>query len=204
MVYSTNQRRVNMKDQVNSGIPAIQERLIKKCADIGFTMPSDLYTGSLLKTLISSKPNSKILEIGTGIGLSLSWMIEGLDASSKLWTIDNDEKLISIAKEFFDHDERVNIICADGSQWINNYQGPKFDLIFADAWPGKYDDLDQTLSLLLPGGFYVIDDMAVQPNWPAGHEDNVVELIDILEKREDLQLTKMNWSTGIIIAVKKY
>ena len=130
-------------------------------------------------------------------------MIEGMDDSSELWTIDNDEKLISIARAFFGHDKRVNIICEDGSQWINSYQGDKFDLIFADAWPGKYADLEQTLALLLPGGIYVIDDMAVQPNWPQGHEDNVVELINTLEKREDFQLTKMNWSTGIIIAVKK-
>jgi predicted O-methyltransferase YrrM len=192
-----------MNDFVNSGIPAIHKQLMKKCADIGFTMPSDLFTGSLLKTLIASKPNSKILEIGTGIGLSLSWMIEGMDDSSELWTIDNDEKLISIAREFFGRDKRVNIICADGSQWINTYQGDKFDLIFADAWPGKYADLEQTLALLLPGGIYVIDDMAVQPNWPKGHEGKVIELINTLEKRKDLQITKMNWSTGIIVAVKR-
>jgi predicted O-methyltransferase YrrM len=112
-----------MNDCVNSGIPAIHKQLVKKCKEIGFTMPSDLFTGSLLKTLITSKPNSKILEIGTGKGLSLSWMIEGMDDSSELWTIDNDERLISIAREFFGRDKRVNIICGDGSQWIN--AGPK-------------------------------------------------------------------------------
>ena len=32
-------------------------------------MPSDLFIGTLLKTLITSKPKSKILELGTGIGL---------------------------------------------------------------------------------------------------------------------------------------
>jgi len=192
-----------MNDVVNSGIPAIHKQLVKKCEDIGFTRPSDLFTGSLLKTLITSKPNSKILEIGTGIGLSLSWMIEGMDDSSELWTIDNDEKLISIAREFFGGDKRVNILCEDGSQWINTYQGDKFDLIFADAWPGKYVDLEQTLALLLPGGIYVIDDMDVQPNWPKGHEEKAIELINTLEKRKDLQLTKMNWSTGIIVAVKR-
>ena len=34
-------------------------------------------------------------------------------------------------------------------------------------------------------------------------EFKVIELINTLEKRKDLQLTKMNWSTGIIVAVKK-
>jgi predicted O-methyltransferase YrrM len=37
-------------------------------------------------------------------------------------------------------------------------------LIFADAWPGKYSDLEKALKLVKPGGFYIIDDMLTQPN----------------------------------------
>ena len=166
-------------------------------------MPSDLYIGSLLKTLISSKPNSNLLELGTGIGLSLSWMIDGMDTNSKICSIDNDSKLIEIAHSFFRHDERVELVCTDGAEWIQNYKGDKFDLIFADAWPGKYSDLDATLALLKTGGFYIIDDMLTQSNWPEGHQELVYELIDELENRNDLQLTKLNWSTGIIIVTKK-
>lgn len=182
--------------------PKIHAAIEAKCQEIGFTMPSDLYIGTLLKTLISSKPRANVLELGTGIGLSLSWMIDGLDADSTLTTVDNDPILCDIAKDFFGMDHRVNIVCADGSVWIKNYQGELFDLIFADAWPGKYSDLDETLALLKIGGFYVIDDMLAQPNWPTGHQEKVYALVDTLEKRTDLTLTKMNWSTGVIIAVK--
>jgi hypothetical protein len=49
---------------------------------------------------------------------------------------------------------------------------------------------------------YVIDDMLPQPNWPAGHELNVVRLVEELEANNALTLTKLNWSTGIVIAVK--
>jgi hypothetical protein len=45
--------------------------------------------------------------------------------------------------------------------------------------------------------------MLPQPNWPAGHQEKAINLIDILEKRADLILTKQVWATGIIIAVKK-
>ena len=48
-----------------------------------------------------------------------------------------------------------------------------------------------------------MNDILSQPNWPEGHQELVYELIDILENRKHLQLTKMNWSTGIIIVVKK-
>lgn len=183
--------------------PLIHDRIEARSKEIGFSMPSDLYIGSLLKTLITSKKGANILELGTGIGLSLSWMIEGMDADSKLISVDNDPKLIEIAQSYFGEDERVSLVCQDGTDWIKEYRGEQFDLIFADAWPGKYSEIEEVLDLLKSGGFYVIDDMSAQPNWPTGHQENVERLVDYLEKREDLNLTKMCWSTGLIIAAKK-
>ncbi len=183
--------------------PQIHSAIELKSKEIGFTMPSDLYIGSLLKTLITSKPKSNILELGTGIGLSLSWMIDGMDSESRLTTVDNDPKLTEIAEDYFGDDGRVEVVCEDGAVWIKNYKGEKFDLIFADAWPGKYSELDETLDLLKAGGLYVIDDMIAQPNWPGGHQENVEGLVEYLEGRKDFNLTKMNWSTGLIVAAKK-
>jgi len=183
--------------------PAIYTRLEERCEAIGFTMPSDIYIGTLLKSLIASKPKSNILELGTGISLSLAWMVEGLDEHSKIISIDNDPALIQIAKEFFGGDQRVNLICADGSDWIKENSNARFDLIFADAWPGKFFDLPETLDLLKVGGFYVIDDLSPTDNWPKDHADKVKNLIALLESREDLTICKMDWSTGVIICTKK-
>ncbi len=192
-----------MQEATIKDIPEIYKEIQRKSEEIGFTMPSDVYIGTLLKTLISSKPGARILELGTGIGLSLSWMIDGMAESSTLITIDNDPELISIASHYFSADRRVTIICDDGAEWIKNNSGLKFDIVFADAWPGKYSELDEVLEMINKGGFYIIDDMMPQPNWPEGHNKNVELLIDYLEQRNDFSLTKMNWSTGVIIAVKK-
>ncbi|AWW30591.1 SAM-dependent methyltransferase [Echinicola strongylocentroti] len=191
-----------MNDADFKDVPAIYRQVQAKCQEIGFTMPSDQYIGSLLKTLMLSKPGGNFLEIGTGIGLSLAWMVDGLSEKAQLTTVDNDPTLTAIAGEFFSNDKRVDIVCADGSEWIKNYAGDAFDLIFADAWPGKYSELDETLALLKAGGFYIIDDMDTQANWPAGHEENVKKLIAALESRTDLSLCKMNWSTGLVVAVR--
>jgi predicted O-methyltransferase YrrM len=164
-------------------------------------MASDLYTGSLLKTLIASKPGGLFLELGTGSGLATSWMLDGMDKEGKLLTIENNELLQAIAKEQL-ADDRIDFILADGYEWIREYAGAPFDLIFADAMPGKYDLFEETMALLKTGGLYIIDDMLPQPNWPEGHAERVDQFIDALEKRTDLTLTKMNWSTGIIIATK--
>ena len=186
------------------GKPVLYSKIEQKAREIEFSMPSDIYVGSLLKTLVASKPKGKILEIGTGIGLSLSWMIAGMDKESTLISLDNDSKLITIAKDFFEKDKRIDLICQDASAWIKHYKGESFDLIFADAWPGKYSEIDEILDLIKIGGLYIIDDMLAQPNWPDGHQENVDKLIEYLEQRKDFNLTKMNWSTGIIIATKKY
>ncbi len=182
--------------------PKLHEEIMLKSAEIGFTMPSDLYIGTMLKTLVASKPSANVLELGTGIGLSLSWMIDGMDQDSSLTTVDNDPKLIAIAKRYFGDDQRVQIVCADGTDWIRAYEGDSFDLIFADAWPGKYSEITETLEMIAVGGFYIIDDMTPQPNWPEGHQEHVDSLVVYLEERDDFTLTKLNWSTGVLIAVR--
>ena len=48
-----------------------------------------------------------------------------------------------------------------------------------------------------------LDDMKKQPNWPEGHEEKANELVKTIEKRKDITITKMDWSTGLIVAVKK-
>lgn len=191
-----------MNDQVFSALPPLLTTLEKECQKIGFTMPSDRHIGALLSSLVASKPGGHFLELGTGIGLSLCWMIAGMDPKSQLYTIDNDPSLSAIARRYFGEDERVEIVCQDGGPWIRAYRGPLFDLIFADAWPGKYFDLEETLALLKPGGFYVIDDMLPAADWPEGHHEKATHLIQNLEQNPQLQVVKMNWSTGVIVATK--
>lgn len=170
---------------------------------IDFSMPSDLQTGALLQMLAGSKPKGKLLEIGTGTGLATAWLLAGMDADSVLVSIDNDARYQGIAQQVLGSDTRLQLICTDAGQWLEENEATTFDLIFADAWPGKYANLDAALNALTIGGFYVIDDMRAQPNWPDGHGDNVDKLVAELETRTDLNLIKMVWSTGILIATKK-
>ena len=169
----------------------------------GFTMPSEVLTCSLLKTLAATKPGGKFLELGTGTGLSTTWILDGMDESSTLISIDNDETLLNIAKENLGVDKRLKLICADGGDWIKQNASQKYDFIFADTWPGKYLLLDEVLDMIGKGGIYIIDDMLPQENWPTGHAEKATDLISYLDSREDLILTKMGWATGIVIITKK-
>ena len=176
--------------------------ILKETEALGFTMNSDLYIGQFLKTLVASKPAGHFLELGTGAGLALSWIIEGMTPEAKVISLDNDPDLIAIAQKYLGKSPHTEILCTDGAQWIMDYKGPPFDLIFADTWPGKYNTLAETLALLKPGGFYIIDDMRPADDWPEGHADKADQLRDFLFSHPDLIGVEVDWSTGIIFAVK--
>ncbi len=156
-------------------------------------MASDLLTGCLLRTLVASKPAGMILELGTGTGMGTAWLLAGMDAGSKLVTVDNDAAVVSIARQHLGQDERVTFHVADGAAFLRTLksQGQMFDFIFADTWPGKYTHLEEALQLLKIGGLYVVDDMLPQPGWPEGHPAKAANLIAVLEQRKDLCITKL-------------
>lgn len=192
-----------MTENINQKLPEAYSNIEKETKLSGFTMASDVLTGSLLRTLAASKPSGKFLELGTGTGLSTSWILDGMDSGSSLISIDNEPRFLEIAKRFLGMDERLQLVATDGEQWVTGNMQQKFDFIFADTWHGKYLLLEEVLSMLNKGGFYIIDDMLPQPNWPDGHHEKAVKLMNYLEARKDLLLTKQIWATGIIIAVKK-
>ncbi len=180
-------------------LPPFYQQIAEESKSLGFSMCSDLQTGSLLRTLVSSKPGGKFLEIGTGTGLSLAFMVDGMSKNALVTSIDNAEEFQAVAKNHFGNDERIDFYTGDGSDWIKENKDAKFDLIFADSWPGKYMLLDEMLAMLKPGGFYLIDDMNRQPNWPEGHEEKALALAENLQAKEGYYSTVLNWSTGLII-----
>jgi predicted O-methyltransferase YrrM len=188
----------------STGIPEVVQRILKETENIGFQMVSEPLVGTLLRTLAASKSAGRFLELGTGTGVSTAWILEGMDAHSMLVTVENDAALIDIAKAHLGGDQRVTFHVTDGGSFMENLnpEEEQFDLIFADTWAGKYTHLFEALNTLKPGGLYVIDDMLPQSNWPEGHELKVKQLITELEARTDLKITKIDWASGVILAVK--
>jgi predicted O-methyltransferase YrrM len=166
-------------------------------------MASDMATCRLLRTLATTKPGGRFLELGTGTGLSTSWILDGMDQRSTLISVDNAPAFLAIARQYLGGDRRLTLVESDGGEWIERHTKEKFDYIFADTWHGKYLMLEEALDMLHPGGLYILDDMLPQPNWPEGHQEKAMRLIASLEARTDMSFTSQEWATGIIIGVKK-
>ncbi|MBA4298876.1 Predicted O-methyltransferase YrrM [Algoriphagus alkaliphilus] len=185
-------------------LPQSYLEIQKATEESGFNMASDLEACSLLRTLAVTKPGGKFLELGTGTGLSTAWILDGMDENAMLTSIDFDDSVLSIARKFLGSDPRLKLELIDGEKWVESNRDSRFDYIFADTWHGKYLLLDEVLEMLKIGGFYIVDDMLPQPNWPEGHAEKAEKFVKKLESYPFLNITKLNWSTGIIVATRKY
>ena len=111
--------------------------------------------------------------MGTGTGLATAWILDGMDLDSRLITVDLDPACIEVAKRHLGTDGRVDFRQGDGADVMHSLRGTRFDLIFADAWAGKFWDFQKAVDLLNKGGIYVIDDLLPAPPWPPDHAPKV-------------------------------
>ena len=160
--------------------PPALGQILERTQALNFNMASEPRTGALLRTLAASKPSGRLLELGTGTGIATAWLLAGMDAGSILISVDTDPQVQAVARECLGSDPRLSLITEDGAAFLRRQPPQSFDLVFADAMPGKYEALDDALAVVKPGGFYIIDDMLPQPNWPEGHAEKVPVLLDRL------------------------
>jgi predicted O-methyltransferase YrrM len=177
--------------------------ILEETERMGFGMASEPLVGALLRALATSKPGGRILELGTGTGVATAWLRAGMDAAARLVTVDIDSDAQQVAKCAFGHDARVEFVCQDGLGYLAAQPSASFDLVFADAMPGKYEGLSEGLRVVRSGGFYVGDDLLPQANWPEGHAAKVPALLGELAASPDFVMVPLAWATGVVIAARK-
>lgn len=191
-----------LSDPDSTMLPPVWHDIRARSVALGFGMASDARTGALLKALAASKPQGNLLELGTGTGLATACLLGGMDKSSRLVSVDIDARCQAVAHELLGSDPRVSFKLVDGLQFIQSQPRQSFDLVFADAWPGKYEGLDVALTLVRRGGFFVGDDMLPQTNWPANQQERVNSLIAQLQRLHDWTTVTLCWGSGFVIAVR--
>ncbi len=194
-----------MNDGINLNPPSALAAIARDTAALGFGMASEPLTGALLRALAATKPGGAFLELGTGTGLATAWLLDGMDNTATLDSVDNAAQAQEIALRHLAGDLRLTLYQRDGADFLRmaRAEGRAYDFVFADTWPGKYTDLDVALDLVRPGGLYIVDDMLPQANWPEGHAPKVAALIADLEQRSAFHIAKLNWASGIIVATRK-
>ena len=179
-------------------LPAIKART----EQLKFNMASEDRTGALLRVLAASKPGGRLLELGTGTGIGTSWLLSGMDETATLISVETDQNLQGIAREILGSDKRLILVLEDGETFLSKQLAQSFDLVFADAVPGKFEFLDDALLVVKPGGFYIIDDLLPQPNWPEEHGEKVDKLMYRLSADPRFAMVPMIWASGVAVLTR--
>lgn len=123
-------------------------------------MLSGHFQGRVLSMLSHMIQPENILEIGTYTGYSAICLAEGLKENGKLITIDINEELEDIAKEYIEkagfHD-KIQTIIGDATQLIPAMK-EEFDIVFIDADKPNYINYYHLVFDKVKKGGYIIAD----------------------------------------------
>jgi hypothetical protein len=188
-----------------SALPESWRQIGRRTAALGFDMPSEADTGAMLRPPgRSASPADACWSSAPARAWPRPALRRGWALTATLVSVDNDARVQAVAREALGEGSARDLRRRGRSRLHVRAQAPaSFDLIFADAWPGKYDGLDETLALLRPGGLYVVDDMLPQPNWPDNHQARVDDLTARLKSHPDLATVSLSWASGLIIAARR-
>ncbi len=118
--------------------------------------------GSLLHILARSVRATRILELGTAIGYSGTWLARALPDGGELITVEHDRETADIARknlEKTDVASKVKILVGNAQEIVRDLKGP-FDFIFNDIDKEGYPAvLDPCIERLRVGGLLVTDNV---------------------------------------------
>ena len=137
----------------------------------------------LIRLLLLINKPKKILEIGTAVGYSASFMVDVLKKDVSIDTLELDRERILIAKENIKRlgfEDNINIIEGDAEESLNELSKSDiniYDMIFIDAAKGQYMIyLDEALKMSNPGTIIISDNIL--------EDGKIIESHFLVEKRE--------------------
>lgn len=162
------------------------------------SVPED--DGRILRLLVESLGAKNVVEIGTSVGYSGTWIGLGLlQTGGKLTTFEIDEGRGSRARENFKRaglENVITIIMGDAHETVKQLKDP-IDLLFLDAdKEGYIDYLNKLLPLLRPGGLIVAHNINQRQADPA--------YVKAITTNPDLETLFLNLeASGISVTMKK-
>ena len=189
----------------NSGLvlPPIVDAAFRRANDSGFTLSCEPAVGALLASLAAATPrDGRVLELGTGVGVGLGWIVSGLGERTdvEVVSVDIDSTMLEIARRE-PWPAWVRFQLGDGAELVGSLG--HFDLVFADAPGGKIRGLDVTVGALRPGGLLVVDDMDLGRHEDAELRAALAGVREHLLRDETLVCAELDYSSGVIVAARK-
>ncbi|MEV1167275.1 class I SAM-dependent methyltransferase [Nonomuraea sp. NPDC049784] len=188
---------------MNSAPPPLVTATLDRAADFAYSC--DPAVGRLLATLAAHvPPRGRVLELGTGAGVGLAWLVSGLvpRTDATVTTVEYDGERASQTSSG-DWPPFVRFLTGDALELLPGLG--TFDLIFADAVAGKQTGLDLTIAALNPRGMLVVDDMSPAPGtvWDSEFAAKQDAVRRTLLTHERLVAVELPHGSGVILATAR-
>lgn len=192
-----------MDDIETGSVPALVAEAVRRADARDFGHSCEHPVGPLLAALAAAVPrDGRVLELGTGAGVGLAWILSGLDgrADVAVRTVELEPELAAAVVDG-GLPEWTEVLTGDAAALLPDLG--RFDLIFADAVAGKWTDLHLTLDALRPGGVLVVDDMDLDRYTEPDHRESVTAVRTALTGDPRLVVVELPVGSGIILATRR-
>ena len=167
--------------------------------------------GSAIRTLAATMHASAVLEVGTGTGVSGTWLLRGMASHGVLTTVDYEAEHQRIARNTFSQaavpPQRTRVINGRADDVLTRMTPAGYDIAFIDADPLDYGSLvPLARQLVRPGGLLIIDDALADGKVadPARRDPETVatrEMLAAVKSDETLTASLMPIGPGLLVAV---
>lgn len=166
--------------------------------------------GSFLHVLARALGARRILELGTAIGYSGTWLARALPPEGQLITVEADPDTARVAQANLEKTgaaSKVTLLVGKAEEILEDLQGP-FDLIFVDINKDGYPDvLDPCIERLRVGGLLVTDNVlwrgdVARPSARSRETQAIRAYNDRLSKDPRMLATIVPLRDGVSVALK--
>lgn len=196
-----------VKSNIDPEIQALREDALAR----GIPVADDETLNFLLLTLSIAQP-SRILEIGTAVGLTSVAMLKSLP-TAKLTTIELEEERYIEAKQNFAKfgvEGRVNAYLGDAGEIIAMMDG-EFDFVFLDGPKAQYEKYLFDLKRLMRKGAVLFADDVLLYGWVSGEVptpqkrhsivDKLLSYLHTVTSDAELQTSVLDVGDGVALSV---
>jgi predicted O-methyltransferase YrrM len=145
------------------GGDGLSERVLTLTKVVG-SSARDARTGAILSKLARFQNPRNVLELGTNLGFSASYLLAGMSINASLQTVEGSQALAAIAQKRLGN--RATVHCTTFDAFLDGYTGDFFDLVLLDghhAYEPTIRYLSKLLPLINPEGVIVMDDIYWSP-----------------------------------------
>ncbi len=182
-------------------------------ADEVGVVPVGVGVGSALRFIAASLHARKVVEIGTGTGVSGLWMLRGMAPDGVLTTIDREGEHQRLAKVAFTEEgiphTRIRLIPGRALEVLPRLKDDDYDLVHCDGDKTEYAEYyEHALRLLRSGGVVAFDNALWHDKVadPAQRDPETVAIRELVKSvREDERVIPLllPLGDGLLVAVKR-